>query len=522
MKNIKKYLFIYAILAINTFYCSKKIEEIEPQNNERKTAQEIFQGKIFTGDFFSEKDMDIDYVFVRTDSEKMLKGSLSAVKGIDSKISFYHEKEAKPFKVINDNQSSLAEEFAPFLITKPGVVIAIEPVRAVLDKSYKKLFYEFQIELTNPHYPVEKEPNDTFEEAEQIEKNTIIGYYNCRKSSEKNLEKDFYYFYLEEEKKYLVSAHLTGIQGIDPVLRLYDENQNVLKYSQEKGIGQGENIISLGIEGPQKVFISVNESNGNINTTEYYELKIEKQEFKNNFEYEPNDMIDKASVLSETETEGKIDGRHDIDFYMYQNINEWPVELSVKVVPGENLDLKMEYFKNDETEILFNDSGKEKNEGISNRIIFTNEKIYLKLSPEDWQKDYAISYTIYINEKQPIDNAETEPNDLKENADTLYPDSEIIGYINPNSDIDFYRLKNENQNRYKILLDGISGCKQSLYITDKKGYKTEEKFSQSLGEGISMTTVIEKNGMIAVLCESASENLFEKPYTLLVKTLETE
>ncbi|MDH5719358.1 MAG: hypothetical protein OEZ13_01935 [Spirochaetia bacterium] len=501
--------------------CSKNLQEIEPQNNKREMAQELKSGIIVNGALYSEQGKDIDYYFARTDNDKMLKAKLSQMKGIDSRILLFRKGERNPYKIINDNASSIGEEFAPLLIEPPGIVIAIEPIERVNDIEQKKIGYEFSINLLDAHYPFEKEDNDSFETAQEITEEIITGYYNNKKINDKNIEKDYYYFNVSEEEIVLCNISVTAVKKIDPVLRIYDENKNLLHYSQEKGEEQTEDINSLGLQGPGRYFISLNDNNGNINTDEYYELKVELKKNKKDTEFEPNDIFEKATIISEEKTTGQIADSHDIDIYLLENKNEWPVEYSITVTPAENMDIKAEIYKNENSEsLIFNDDQLEKKEGISNLRLLEKERIFMKITAVKLAKETGAQYYIQVEERNLTDNIEIEPNNTKETAQIILPGSEILAYINPNNDIDYYKIKNENDGKYKIMVDGITGCFENLFIADRKGYKTDEYKSAKEGDGISISTNLESGGFIGIFCEKHTKNLFNEPYKILIQTID--
>ena len=273
---------------------------------------------------------DIDYLFLPVEKGHMIRGELTGVKGIDGIILLYKPDVKKPFKIINDSQSSLGEQFGPLWIDPPGVLIAIHPRRNVNQNEYQELYYQFRANVFAPSTPIEYEPNDSIDEAQEITQGSILGYFSNVFASPKKLERDFFLIKIEEDKKFSIKADLSGVQGIDAIMRVYDAKGEKLKVIDERGVGQGETLLSYGVQGPSKLYLSVNAKDHKINMHQYFELKISKAEYESKFELEPNDTKQKASILKENETFGEISDRHDVDFYRFVNENTWPVQLNLK------------------------------------------------------------------------------------------------------------------------------------------------------------------------------------------------
>ncbi len=498
--------------------CYGTVSEVEPDNNQRKKAQIVKSDQTFEGSYYSAKGRDIDYLYLPVEKGHMIRGSLSGVKGIDGIVSMYRYDKKTPFKIISDSLSSLGEEFGPIWIEPPGVIITIQPKRNVNQPEYQELYYTFTPNIFAPSTPIEYEPNDTLETAQEIENQHMLGYYSNVFATPKRLERDFFYFDIKEKKKFSVNVKLSGVQGIDTIMRVFSKNYEKLKVIDEKAIGQGENLLSYGVQGPSRLYLGINSKDHKINPNQYYEIEITKSEYQSKNELEPNDTLNRASILKEDETSGEISDRHDVDYYSYKNENRWPVQLSLRIVPEDNLNPRLEFIRRKKSKILFDDGGKDEDEGLSNRIIAAKENIYIKIFTLDWEGSDSLPYKIILQAKQLVDNVEKEPNNKRIYANDVIPDSSVVGYINPNLDVDYFRLKTRKQDKFKILLDGIPDCRLSLSIADKLGYVSRNRVSKSMGDGISLTGIIEPDGLIILQCKRSKDNLFAAPYNMSIQS----
>lgn len=503
---------ILVVLFLSVFFygCQKIISEKEPENNVLPGAAILTDEKPAVGTFYSQEHPDIDFFFVPVEYPTMIQGKLSAVKGVDSYIEFYREGEkSEPFKTINDGQSSLAETFGPIQIEAPGVWIAVRSLHVHSHSDYKKLKYSFSISLFTPPSFMEHEANDSPAFAELIspESNgTILGYYNNVFSTENEIEKDFFIYRIDTIGKALVDFELTGVSNIDTILRVYNEEGMLLTTADEKGLSMGESIRSLGVEGPTQLIISVNAKDFLTNYSEYYQLKVTHRAYENRFEYEPNDTKETASVISEERTFAQISDPLDKDFFQIRNDLNDEVFVQVSVIPSANLDIKLTLFYNEP--IVINDSSVEKPEGISNFYLPRNKKMFFSVESVSGTGDYSI-VTRFI----PVtDNFEQEPNNEVSFANLIGFDSEIAGYINPNADVDYFRVRSLQTQSARLLLQGIEGCSLQVSLGDREGTIIDQ-FRSKKGQGISESVVVQARGVIKIECLEAEKNLFETPYT---------
>ncbi|MCB1146596.1 MAG: hypothetical protein KDK38_07305 [Leptospiraceae bacterium] len=512
-----------SILVLLGLHCNRFQSEKEPTNNTAAGAQEIIAGKPFQGSYYSAKGIDKDHFKIITETPIMISGQLSGVRGADPLIRLFQSNSPVPFKTINDAQSSSGESFGPLLIEPPYGIIEITLTKPIHDQEYIDSFhYEFEIATQLPPNPVEREPNDDFEQAAEINE-VITGFYSNVYSANENgisseVEKDLFIVRLPESRKYRINADLSGITGIDPVLRVFDNNKNVLRTIDERAVGQGEKLAAYGITGPTIIYLGITAKDFRINSKDYYELRVGFSEHESKYEFEPNDNISTASKLLETRTYGEIAEKFDQDFYLIESTEDYPEQISVIVHPDESLNVILEVFDAQKKTIsVYDDSGKGQKEGISNLILQPASRMYLKVSAKDFNSPDALAYEVELTRENVVELTEREPNNSVKTSNEIWASATMLGFINPNTDIDYYRLKLEKSGKFQIEIDGLEGCSLGLKIADKKGAVFERRESKKSGESISASSQLEPGSILQVYCVSAEENLFRNQYKLLVK-----
>lgn len=506
--------FIVSFILLAGFLsCSGTVKESEPDNDIPGGAKVLRSGDKATGTFQNPKGFDRDFWQVDLSEPTMIRADLSGVKGVDSEIVLYSHGSSVPVKIINDAQSSLGEMMGPILVEPPYALVEVRTHHRQRG-TLSDLPYILNISTFEPSPPVEHEPNDTVEEATPVTGKYVIGYYsNVYRSDAREgpleIERDFYRVDFPEDERYIIQVELTGVSGVDPILRIYDESKTIVKTVDERGLGQGEILSSLGIQGPTIMYFAVNAKDQKISMSEYYELRFEQSEYQSRFEFEPNDSKETASLLNEEKTEGELADPLDVDYFRYENTFNYPVQLSLLVRPDEKLDMQIDAEGN-----VYNDAGAGEDEGLSSIILPPGESFVFRLSSLNHPGGEPLSYKITMNAEQPTEFSEREPNNSRSKASELLPDTTITGYLNPNNDSDFFVVSLEKRDTYKIVLGEIPGCQAKLQIMDASGAVYETKTSKKSGEGISAGVLLEKKSYLRVSCESAQKNLFRSPYKL--------
>ena len=505
----------FLIMAISLdFQCSRSFNEKEPDNNTRKLALKLEPGQKLSGSYHSQSDTDVDYVYMTVESPSMIVGQLGAVKGVDSEILFFRKGEIVPFKVVNDNQSSLNERFGPYLVSPPGAVIAIRPKQNVNDEKYSNLKYQFYYDILSPPEQVEQESNDTPELANSLEKNIIRGFYN-NALGENDIEKDYYFIDIPENQKYRLSAKLSKVTGVDGVIRLYSKDGEKLLTIDNGAMGEEENIFSYGVQGPTKLYFSINAKDYKISESEYYELSAEIHPYEEKYELEPNDSIREATPVKVNKIFGDFSNDQDVDYYRYYNESFDTVNYFAEVVPSSDFDVRLELYPGiNSSSVIYDDGGSELSEGVSNWIVKPLETIYFKVSKKSLGKTGA--YTLNTASASASENLESEPNDSIKTATVVTQDKIITGYVNPGKDQDYYVIRIATQNKYTIDLESLPECRMSVSVLDPKGIKTEGKTASASGENIQFSAILDPGSYILVSGDNVAKPMYKNNYRLRI------
>lgn len=518
LKNqLSFFVGIFLLLACNPSY----VLEQEP-NNDVKTAQLVKSHTLIKGTYYSSWGRDRDCYRYELNEPKMFRAKVSGVKGVDVRMYVYFLDENRPKKIIDDNLSSLGESLGPIYVDAQNVVLCLEPHNALNQEEYQKLFYEFTASLFSPLAGVEREPNDYPEEANEISQESIVGYYNhgilIRQEGREILERDYYVMELFEDKRYLVNFELTPVAGIDPVVKIFNSQQEQIRLVDEKGISQGEYLWHFGVTGPGKLYFSISAKDRKMNFADYYEFKVKLEEYAEQVEFEPNDSMEKATHLTREEFSGTLTDKGDVDFFWLVNPNSYALEYQVVLENKSQLNLILESFTKEGRKLnTYNDSPAGLNEAISSLILSEGEGVFLKVSAVNPSVElFPAHYVFRIRSQIPLDFSEREPNNRMQEANPLAIGSTIIGYINPNSDQDVFFVNSKKRFQAKVIVEGIPGCRMLLRVGDKTGAIYESRESRREGEGLSVTFSCEAQSYLFLYCNRASQNLYSLPYKLSI------
>ena len=488
-------------------------------NNTFAGARHVQVDAEIRSSYFSTGYADKDFYYYGIEQTSLVRVTLTAVKGVDSIIEIYNNKK-KLIKRIDDSFSpSIEESIAPLIVEPPGFYVSVGSKKAMIKKEYlnEDHFYGLYVKSASIHGDFDKEPNDLINQATTIKKNQILGYYNKVRGEIASKEIDFFLVELNKPIRYSVDIKLTGVSGTDSVLSLYNSRGVKLRSVDERGINQGEAINSYGMQGPTKLYLSVHAKGSDINLDDFYELNVSAKQYEAKSELEPNDDISKSSLIKNKTTFAEISDQNDYDFYYYINNTKAGVELQAKFIPEDRLNIRVEIINQGLETIVLDDGSSEEYEALSNYLILPGKIIYFKVYTLDWEGEEAQGYRIELKENKLAENSEREPNGSKKLATKIDSQDSIVGFINPNDDIDWFRFNTRKAIRHKILIEGISGCKLRLNIFDQKIKLVRSRVSREMGDGISITVKIPPGAFINLQCSQSNDNLFGFPYSMEVQ-----
>ena len=175
-------------------------------------------------------------------------------------------------------------------------------------------------------------------------------------------------------------------------------------------------------------------------------------------EKEPNDSFSTAGEITLDERcLGFMDSPNDRDFYVFQCKQRGIVDIQLSGVKGLNLAFNI--WRGDGNPKLIkwvDDTRKSSPERFSNLSVIPGT-YYIEIFQSDRDLKKANKenpYELILKGRDAI-SEESEPNDSKEEANTIYPDKEITGYFSPA----YNRLNNDAQNLHR---------EEDWYVVDVK------------------------------------------------------
>ncbi|MBN1496760.1 MAG: hypothetical protein JXA07_08330 [Spirochaetes bacterium] len=252
-------------------------------------------------------------------------------------------------------------------------------------------------------------------------------------------------------------------------------------------------------------------------------------------EKEPNNTFSTAgSVTVDAPHLGFMQTPEDRDFYIISIEEQGAVDIRVSGVRGINLAFKI--WRGEEEPRLIkviDDNRKSSPERMPNLSVLPGI-YYLELfqSPRDPKKiNNEIPYELTLKLRDMI-SEESEPNDSMDDADTLYPDREIIGYYAPG----YNRMNEDRENLHReedwyvmdigldpdkiplldLSLSGVTGVNSIMALYDSEGTLMVESDNGQMNEPETISGAgIKKPGSYYILVASrgyAANN--DEPYRL--------
>jgi len=239
-----------------------------------------------------------------------------------------------------------------------------------------------------------------------------------------------------------------------------------------------------------------------------YEIAIEYKTFDQNSELESNNSFEKANTVLNNVIKGKITNSEDRDFYQFTPPfkNRY---YKAFCSGAEGLDLIMTIFDSNRNKLFeINNSGIGEPEKIPYFLI--RNPIYISVSALSLSSAEP-EYTLALEQFDSNEIIETEPNNTKNNANTI--NNKITGFITYKNDSDYYLLKFEDRQKVKISVKGVKNGKIRISTTDPLGFIIKSKDIQS-DEEISFNEIFDKKGYLIV--ESLIPD-YESPYIITVE-----
>ncbi len=262
---------------------------------------------------------------------------------------------------------------------------------------------------------------------------------------------------------------------------------------------------------------------------------------KGKTEKEPNNSFSTASEITQDERFlGFMGTPNDRDFYLIRAKSRGILDIQLSGVKGINLAMKI-WKGGEEPKLIkwIDDNRKSSPERMANLPVISGD-YYIEVfqSDRDQKKsDKENTYELFLKNRDAI-SEESEPNDSRDDADTLHVNKEITGYFSPaynrlNEDKDnLHReedwfavdvsLKNDSFEVMDVSVSGVGDVNPVLYLYDSEGEVISMSDNGAAGEPESISGAgIKKSGTYYVMVASKGYTAnHEEPYTLNVTVKE--
>ncbi len=258
-------------------------------------------------------------------------------------------------------------------------------------------------------------------------------------------------------------------------------------------------------------------------------------------EKEPNNSFSTASEITQDERFMGFMGRaNDRDFYLIHVKSRGILDIQLSGVKGINLAMKI-WKGGEEPKLIkwIDDNRKSSPERIAN-VSVTRGDYYIEIcqSDRDQKKaDKENAYELMLKSREAI-SEESEPNDSRDDADTLHVDRELMGYFSPaynrlgedkenlHREEDWYavdvNLKSDAPQLMDVSLSGVSDVNPVICLYNADGETITMSDNGGPGEPESISGAgIKKSGTYYIMIASkgyTSNN--EEPYSLKVTVKE--
>lgn len=494
-------------IALLALQCKAKPIKLEGAHDTPQTAFDLAADKALSGSF-SKGDSTI-FIRVKLSAPAMFRAELSAARGADSSITVFSPPE-QAMLTADDNGSSLPEEISPVYLAAGITLVRIQA------KSDEPADFQFFYRVFNAPSDVEREPNGTPTTANALTGLHATGFHGplyMRTEKEKLRERDCFSKQNTSTEATLVSARLTGVEGITGVVSFLDAAGNEIYRQEAAGAGQPLDTSPVFLQAGAQLIVCVSSARlERAVSRDYYDLNLVLADITRKSEIEPNNSAETASRMTEDTIAGQISAFGDVDFFTWVNRKEYPVLVNVSLEGPFIETLRLSVTRKGEAEQAYENSAV-RQEIAENVRLEAGEQLTLgvrtraKLKKKDFK---PALYTLKINESQFNDDSETEPNDTVAKADTLIDHAQKWGFLNPVADVDFYRLKLEAPVTRLLVFESKISCKVKLeHLRGGKSLAISSAMSN-----LKYTAAFENDDLLKIQCVAQKPNPAERAYRL--------
>lgn len=321
-------------------------EEIEP-NDTISEASEINLIESYIKAYFSpqwngalegENYREVDWFrFFVSEKSNLVSLELTGVPDVDPVVELYNELGIR-LKKIDSSGIDEPEVLKNYGILQPGYYY-VKIYSKNLGEKNNNIPYKLYVNIKEYKKEFEFEPNDSMSSANYIS-NSIKGFINP------SGDIDWFYFYINGDSPSLLDISITPISDIDFVLKLYNQTGEKLFTLNAYPEDQSEVFPDFYIQ-PGKYYIAVqNTKSDTQNINKYYTLYIKSQIYPGDFEIEPNNNFENATLIElNSSIKGYISPTGDIDSYIFTINTNKRIKLSISPIPA--VDTVIEIYNSD-------------------------------------------------------------------------------------------------------------------------------------------------------------------------------
>ncbi|MBN1898069.1 MAG: hypothetical protein JW827_04780 [Spirochaetes bacterium] len=512
---IKYKFFLYSIIVFIIFSCGKRsIDEVEP-NNSRAQSQTVtfplyLKGSIenYDKDVFKFINLEENYniqIELETDDINLLK------------LSLFHQDNMIKSVSLSEGEITNRENLLIIknvYLEKGIYLIQIEQK----GNNPEKTPYLLSL-IKNIHEEDEEmEPNDRMDHANLIdmEKGYIKGYFSPGfESPDTGPECDWFRFSVSEASN-LLSFELTGVPGIDPVIELYNELGIMIKRIDSFGWDEPEILKNFGLVTTGEYYFKIySKSRGQKNNSIPYQFYIRLDRFNPEFEFEPNDSLNKANPLIDS-IKGYINPAGDTDWFSF-SIEENRSLLNLTVTPLSDVDLLIKIY-NSIGEIFFQLNSGEKNESeIFPDLYIEKGKYFLSLADATGGSQNINSpYTVTIRSLPFPDDLEKEPNNSLSQATPFALNSSVKGFLAPQKDLDYFKFSLNGSENLKVSVSPVPALDLIIEIVNTRGEVIASINKNKTSEGESDLVQLEAGNYYVILKDAENKSNYYEKYILTI------
>ncbi len=358
----------------------------------------------------------------------------------------------------------------------------------------------------------ETEPNDAMEQANEFRVGeSIEGYLQDR-------DYDWYKLIVNKPGKNYIRIDLSGVPGINAELRLCDEKGNRIWEVNDAEAGGAEQIVHFPVN-PGIYYIRI--YGGGKATKEKYILSSRIMDpWQEGEESEPNDRQESANELKLGQVVGGFFAkRYDEDWFklIVDKPGKSLVLIDITAVPGVNSSLTLRD-ANGRSIWDVNEAEAGGPESIFN-LALAQGMYFIQLYAREF--NYNNHYVLHTRILGPWqEGLEAEPNNRMEDATELRLGQSVEGYVQYNSDDDYYKLiiDKPGKNDIQVDLSAVPGVDMRFGITDKDSKELWRANDGSKGEPESVSHLTLGEGTYYIWVEGYQKNITDK-YVLSTRLL---